>query len=63
MPIYVERLKLYKKKKKKLDCLLMRYQNSPLGVSREYVKIQKSILRPLLMAESWFLCQNICLWG
>ena len=40
----------------------MRYQKS-LHVKREYVKIQKLILRPLLMAESWFLCQNICFGG
>ena len=43
----------------KSDCPLMRYRKSPLIVRREYVKIQKLILRPLLMAKSWFLCQNI----
>ena len=40
----------------------MRYRKSPLGVRTEYVKMQKSILRPLLIAESWFLCQNM-FWG
>ena len=53
------------KKNLKSDCPLMRYRKSPLHVRREYVKIQKLILRPLLMAERWFLCQNICFegWG
>ena len=32
----------------------MRYRTSPLDVRREYVKIQKSILRPLLMAKVGF---------
>ena len=41
----------------------MRYRKSPLAVSREYVKIQKPILRLLLMAKSWFLCRNVCFWG
>ena len=41
----------------------MRYGKSPLDVRREYVKMQKLILRPLLMVESWFMCQNICFGG
>ena len=49
---------IYKKKLKSV-CPLMRCQKSPLDVRRQYVKRQKLILRPLLMAESWFLCQNI----
>ena len=38
----------------------MIYQKSPLDVRRKYVKIQKLILRLLLMADCCFLCQNIC---
>ena len=37
----------------------MRYQKSPLDVKREYVEIQKSILRSYALAESWFLSQNV----
>ena len=61
--IYIKWHKLYKKKDLKSDCPLVRYQKSPLDVRREYVEIHKLILRPLLMAESWFLCQYICFWG
>ena len=49
--IYIGWLKLHKNKIES-DSLLMRYRKSPLDVRREYVKIQKSVLRPILMTES-----------
>ena len=52
--IYIRWHKLRKNKVLKLYCPLLRYRKSPLDVRREYVKIQKLILRPLLMAESCF---------
>ena len=54
----------------KSDCPLMRYRKSPLDVRREYVKIQKSILRPLLKGKKlvfvskymFLVIENLNLW-
>ena len=53
---HLHRMAQAKKKKFEIGLPLMSYRKSPLDVRREYVKIEKLILRPILMAESWFMC-------
>ena len=62
--IYIGWHKLFKKKKKiKVETFVNEISKITIRCQMRERKIQKSILRPLLMAESWFLCQNICCGG